>query len=106
MNPYDDDDDETLYRKLTAAKIARKRAEEDLKLLTNRIKLLKSEENKAHKKINETRKRATDIFGQRERNQQAAQDKEMRNAIKQQEKNAAIDRHRNMKEQTRENIIR
>ena len=58
-----DDDDETLYRKLTAAKIARKRAEEDLKLLTNRIKLLKSEENKAHKKINETRKRANDIFG-------------------------------------------
>jgi hypothetical protein len=30
---YDEDDDETLHRKLIAAKIARKRAEEDKKLL-------------------------------------------------------------------------
>ena len=39
--PYEEDDDETLHRKLVAAKIARKRAEEDLKLLSNRISLLK-----------------------------------------------------------------
>ena len=41
LNVYDDDDDETLHRKLIAAKIARKRAEEDMKLLSNRISLLK-----------------------------------------------------------------
>lgn len=41
LTPYEEDDDPTLHRKLVAAKIARKRAEEDLKLLTNRISLLK-----------------------------------------------------------------
>jgi len=35
-----------LHRKLVAAKLARKRAEEDLKLLCNRIGLLKQEEGK------------------------------------------------------------
>lgn len=46
MNPHEDDDDATLHRKLVAAKLARKRAEEDLKLLCNRIGLLKFEEGK------------------------------------------------------------
>ena len=46
LNPYEDDDDETLHRKLIAAKIARKKAEEDMKLLSNRISLLKQEEQK------------------------------------------------------------
>ena len=46
LNVYEEDDDETLHRKLIASKIARKRAEEDLKLLTNRIQLLKQEEHK------------------------------------------------------------
>jgi len=46
LNVYEDDDDETLHRKLIAAKIARKRAEEDHKLLSNRIQLLKQEEQK------------------------------------------------------------
>jgi hypothetical protein len=41
LNVYEDDDDETLHRKLIAAKIARKRAEEDHRLLSNRIALLK-----------------------------------------------------------------
>ena len=46
LTPYEDDDDATLHRKLVAAKVARKRAEEDLKLLCNRIGLLKMEEGK------------------------------------------------------------
>ncbi len=53
LTPYEDDDDATLHRKLVAAKMARKRAEEDLKLLCNRIGLLKSEEGKVgFRKIN------------------------------------------------------
>lgn len=59
LTPYEDDDDTTLHKKLCAAKAARKRAEEDLKLLCNRIGLLKMEEGKVVKKIDETRKRAT-----------------------------------------------
>jgi len=46
LTPYEEDDDVTLHRKMVAAKMARKRAEEDLKLLCNRIGLLKQEENK------------------------------------------------------------
>lgn len=41
LTPYEEDDDATLHRKFIAAKMARKRAEEDLKLLCNRIGLLK-----------------------------------------------------------------
>ena len=44
MNVYEDDDDETLHRKFIAAKIARKRAEDDQKLLQNRLALLRQEE--------------------------------------------------------------
>ena len=46
LTPYEEDDDATLHKKLCAAKVARKRAEEDLKLLCNRIGLLKLEEGK------------------------------------------------------------
>ena len=41
LTPYEEDDDATLHQKLVAAKIARKRAEDDLRLLSNRISLLK-----------------------------------------------------------------
>jgi len=51
LTPYEEDDDATLHQKLVAAKIARKRAEDDLRLLTNRINLLKQEESRAFRKI-------------------------------------------------------
>lgn len=78
LTPYEEDDDETLHRKLVAAKIARKRAEEDLKLLSNRISLLKQEELRAYKKIDQTRKKAGDIVSQRRRNMEAIQEKNYR----------------------------
>lgn len=49
LTPYEEDDDATLHRKLVAAKMARKKAEDDLKLLCNRIGLLKQEEGKVSK---------------------------------------------------------
>merc|ERR1719454_1418151 len=55
---------------LTTAKEARKRAELDAQLLANRIALLKQEEEKAWKKIEETRKRAGDISTLRNENEQ------------------------------------
>ena len=61
LTPYEEDDDATLHQKLVAAKLARKRAEDDLRLLTNRIQLLKAEEARAFKKIEQTRKKAGDI---------------------------------------------
>merc|ERR1719253_894748 len=56
-------------RDLTKAKEARKRAELDAQLLANRIALLKQEEEKAWKKIDETRSRAGEIVGLRSVNE-------------------------------------
>jgi hypothetical protein len=55
---------------LTTAKESRKRAELDAQLLANRIALLKQEEEKAWKKIEETRKRAGEISTLRSSNEQ------------------------------------
>jgi hypothetical protein len=55
---------------LTTAKESRKRAELDAQLLANRIALLKQEEEKAWKKIEETRKRASEIMELRNANEQ------------------------------------
>ena len=75
LTPYEEDDDATLHQKLVAAKLARKRAEDDLRLLTNRISLLKQEENRAFKKIEQTRKKAGDIVYQRRRNMEHQSEK-------------------------------
>lgn len=52
--------------RLLEAKLARKQAEADAQLLTNRIALLRQEESKAWKKIQQTKIRASDILKLRE----------------------------------------
>jgi len=61
---------------LTGAKEARKRTELDAQLLANRIALLKQEEEKAWKKIEETRKRASEIMETRKQNESKLNAKE------------------------------
>merc|ERR1719192_129194 len=61
---------------LAAAKESRKRTELDAQLLANRIALLKQEEEKAWKKIEETRKRASEIMDLRKQNEQKFNAKE------------------------------
>uniref|UniRef100_A0A0G4HIN2 Uncharacterized protein n=1 Tax=Chromera velia CCMP2878 TaxID=1169474 RepID=A0A0G4HIN2_9ALVE len=51
-------------------KVARRRAEQDALLLANRLALLKAEEEKALKKIEETKRRANEILECRKRNEQ------------------------------------
>lgn len=75
--PYPDQGN-SISEKLLGSKLARKQAEEDVKLLANRIALLKSEEEKAMKKINETKKKATDIMSMRKRNTATQREKEER----------------------------
>jgi alkanesulfonate monooxygenase SsuD/methylene tetrahydromethanopterin reductase-like flavin-dependent oxidoreductase (luciferase family) len=53
---------------LADQRASKKRAQDDVKLLANRIALLKLEEKKAWKKIEETKKKATDIMVVRQRN--------------------------------------
>lgn len=105
LNVYEDDDDETLHRKLVAAKIARKRAEEDMKLLNNRISLLKQEESKAWKKIDETKKRAKDIIHQRERNYENQMKKAERERQKLEEEAAKKAHNRAHKEDMKHKIL-
>lgn len=59
-------------------KRARKAAEEDALRLYNRVRQLEKEEDKAQKRIEETRKRAQDILRLRQRNEQKQSERELR----------------------------
>lgn len=68
-----DRQDFNVHTKLAEAKILRRRVDEDSRLLSNRISLLKQEEAKALKKIEETRKKTQEILDTRSRTQKQAQ---------------------------------
>lgn len=65
MNPERKSSEDTL----NIVKRARKQAEEDARLLANRIALLKQEELKTIKKINETTRKAMEIYKVKEQNE-------------------------------------
>lgn len=100
----EDDDIELLYAKLRASKKARMRADEDAKLLENRIKLLKQEEAKARKKINETKKRAKDIIGTKKRNVEKQKKKVELRSKREQEENKLAVRNENLRSEIKEKI--
>jgi len=88
---------------LTTAKEARKRAELDAQLLANRIALLKQEEEKAWKKIEETRKRAQEILELRNANEQKFAAKEQFYKQKWESIRNAQSHNAYMREQARKN---
>ena len=90
--------------KLLDSKAARKRADEDAKLLANRIALLKMEEQKAWKKIEETKKKAKQIVDQRKRNQELTKKREERRMKKALEERKLQEKNHMMKQQLREGI--
>ncbi len=57
-----------LRQKLLESRLSRKKTEEDSKVLMNRLLLLRNEEQKAWKKIDETKKKAEEIIKMRQRN--------------------------------------
>jgi len=61
---------------LAGQRASKKRAQDDVKLLANRIALLKLEEKKAWKKIEDTKKKAVDIMKVRQRNLETRNDKQ------------------------------
>lgn len=105
LTPYEDDDDETLHRKLVLAKQARKQAEEDLRLLVNRIGLLKSEEGKAVRKIDETQKRTGEIIEQRQRNLQTLRQKQQIQKERELEEKMKAQEHRMRKEEQANRVM-
>jgi hypothetical protein len=52
------------------AKLARKKIEDETRLLENRIALLENEERRAQKKIEETKRKANNITNYKERNKE------------------------------------
>jgi hypothetical protein len=76
---------------------SRKQAEEDARLLQNRIMLLRLEEKKAWKKIEETKKKAKDIMGLKQRNQENQRLKEERNRERMQQERMLQERNLNMR---------
>ena len=65
---YYDDDEGEVTGALVATRMNKKKAQDDAKLLANRIALLKLEEKKAWKKIEETKRKADQVMKIRERN--------------------------------------
>jgi len=61
---------------LAEQRASKKRAQDDVKLLANRIALLKLEEKKAWKKIEETKKKAIEIMKVRQRNAETRDEKQ------------------------------
>ena len=90
--------------KLLSSKEARKKAEEDSRLLANRIALLKLEERKAWKKIEETKKKAKQIMHQRHYRQQVNKDRRDRENEKDKEHEKLKKRNQQIKEQLKQNI--
>ena len=91
----------TEHNKLAEAKQMRKRADEDARLLSNRIALLKQEEMKAMKKIEETRRKAQEIIDARNRNLEEQRKREESRKQKEQEESAKMEENRKIREQKR-----
>ena len=86
---------------LLEVKQQRKRADEDSKLLANRIALLRQEEAKALKKIEEVRKQASKIVEARARNLERQRKKEEERKAKEEEEKTRTMQLRMQKEQNK-----
>lgn len=87
-----------IHNELLDARSVRKRTEEDARLLANRIALLKLEEQKAWKKIEETRKKTQEIMETRARNMEMQRKKEEEKKRKDEEMRTRAMYNRMMKE--------
>lgn len=86
------------HNKLTEAKQMRKRADEDARLLANRIALLKQEEMKARMKIDETRKKAQEIVNLRNKHTEELKLKEEQRRQKEQHDLQIIEENKKFRE--------
>lgn len=73
-----DDDEEDMATNILLERRARRLAEDDALRLYNRVRQLEKEEEKASKRILDTKKKAKDIVKLRERNELVKQEKDLR----------------------------
>ena len=90
------------HNKFVDAKNMRKRAEEDAQLLANRIALLKQEELKSLKKIEETRNKAREIMQRRAQMLEEQRLKEEETNKKLEEERIRSEQNRVLKEQSKQ----
>ena len=83
----------------------KKKAADDAKLLSNRIALLKLEEKKAWKKIEETKKRAEQAMNIRQRNDEDRRRKDDMRRQREAEEEARLETNLAQKEATRQAIM-
>mmetsp|Transcript_17599 Transcript_17599/g.12552 ORF Transcript_17599/g.12552 Transcript_17599/m.12552 type:complete len:109 (+) Transcript_17599:108-434(+) len=95
---------DTATSKLANSRQSRKKAEEDVKLLANRIALLKAEEKKAWKKIEETKKKAKEIMKVKERVDEQTKMKQDKEMQKQEELKQIQQKNELQKDQIKQNI--
>ena len=82
----------------------KKKAADDAKLLANRIALLKLEEKKAWKKIEETRKKALQVQSIRQRNEEERAKRDTIRQAREEEEEQRLKMNEEMRTQTRQNI--
>lgn len=98
------DEDGEITGALVQTRMNKKKAADDAKLLANRIALLKMEEKKAWKKIEETKKKADQVIKIRERNNEDRKRKEDLRRQREFEEELLAEQNAAKRHQTRENI--
>ena len=97
-NEYYDEGDGEVTGALVATRMSKKKAADDAKLLANRIALLKLEEKKAWKKIEETKRRAEQAMQTRARNEEDRNRKENMRRQKEMEEEQRYEQNARLKE--------
>lgn len=92
-------------RKLLDAKMERRRADEDLAMMKNRVKKLQLEEERAHKNLEKTRNKADDIVRLKAQNELRARAKEHARKLREEELQRKI-QQRALDRATREANVR
>ena len=87
---YGPEGDEEVTGALVATRLNKKKAADDAKLLANRIALLKLEEKKAWKKIEETKRKAEQVMKIRQRNDEDRRRKDDLRMQREAEENARL----------------
>ena len=100
-NDYYDEGEGEVTGALVATRMSKKKAADDAKLLANRIALLKLEEKKAWKKIEETKRRAEQAMQTRARNEKDRTHKEDMRRQREYEEEQRFEQNARHKEQTR-----
>lgn len=83
---------------LKETRLNKKKAADDAKLLANRIALLKMEERKAWKKIQETKRKAEQVMQVRQRNEEDRMRKEQFRQLRENEEEARLIKNQQEKE--------